>query len=76
MALFDNRMSPRNGHTFTTGIVARISGCASQREMSLDDQVDHGKEEVAELYEGPIDYRVITSKGKGENLERPELGSE
>ena len=42
MVSFENRMSPRNGHTFVTGIVARISGCASQKELSLDDQVDHG----------------------------------
>jgi hypothetical protein len=54
-------------------IVARISGCASQKEMSLDDQVDHAKEEVANLYQGPIEYRVIATKGKGEALDRPEL---
>jgi site-specific DNA recombinase len=64
---------PRNGHTLVVGIVARISGCASQKEMSLDDQVDHGKEEVAELYEGPCDYRIVATKGKGERLDRPEL---
>ena len=64
---------PRNQHTLVTGIVARISGCASQKEISLDDQVDHGKEEVAELYNGPAEYRVIATKGKGERLDRPEL---
>jgi len=64
---------PRNGHKLIVGIVARISGCASQKELSLEDQVDHGKEEVAELYSGPIEYRVIATKGKGERLDRPEL---
>ena len=41
--------------------------------MSLEDQADHGKEEVAELYQGLIDYRTIATKGKGEALDRPEL---
>lgn len=54
-------------------IIARISGCANQKEMSLDDQVDHAKEVVAELYEGPVEYRIIATKGKGERLDRPEL---
>ena len=48
------------------GIVARISGCSKQKEVSLDDQEDHGKEVVAELYEGPADCRVIATKGKGD----------
>jgi hypothetical protein len=55
------------------GIVARISGCAKQKELSLEDQEDHGKEEVAEMYRGPVEYRVIATKGKGERLDRPEL---
>jgi hypothetical protein len=41
-------VKPRNGHTLVVGIVARISGCAKQKEVSLEDQVDHGKEVVAE----------------------------
>ncbi len=64
---------PRNGHTLVVGIVARISGCANQKELSLGDQVDHAKEEVAGLYQGPVDYRIIATKGKGEALDRPEL---
>ena len=35
--------------------------------------MDHAKEEVAELYSGPTEYRVIATKGKGEALDRPEL---
>src|SRR5262245_9230514 len=69
----DCAIKPRNGHTLVVGIVARISGCANQKEISLDDQVDHGKEEVTRLYEGPIEYRTIATKGKGERLDRPEL---
>ena len=64
---------PRNGHTLVVGIVARISGCQDQKEMSLDDQVDHGKQLVAEMYDGPVVYRIIQTKGKGERLDRPEL---
>ena len=64
---------PRNGHTLIVGVVARISGCANQKELSLDDQVDHAKQVVAELYDGPVEYRVIATKGKGERLDRPEI---
>ena len=85
----DRPISPRNGHTLVVGIVARISGCANQKEVSLDDQVDHGKQLVGEMYDGAahagngngngsgggggVDYRVIATKGKGERLDRPEL---
>ncbi len=69
----NSSIQPRNGHTLVVGIVARISGCANQKEISLDDQVDHAKEEVAQLYEGSIEYRIIATKGKGERLDRPEL---
>ena len=64
---------PRNGHTLVIGIIARISGCANQKELSLDDQVDHAKQVVAELYDGPVEFRVIATKGKGERLDRPEI---
>src|SRR3954464_6657200 len=66
-------LRPRNGHTLIAGIGARISGCASQKELSLEDQVDHAKHEIAERYSGPIEYRVVATKGKGERLDRPEL---
>jgi len=66
---------PRNGHTLHVGIVARISGCTNQKEMSLDDQVDHAKQVVADLYDGPAEYHVIATKGKGERLDRPELAT-
>ena len=69
----DKELKPRNGHTLVVGIIARISGCVGQREMSLDDQVDHAKEVVAELNSGPVEYRIIATIGKGEALDRPEL---
>ena len=69
----DRELVPRNGHMLVVCIVARISGCPSQKELSLEDQVDHGKEEVAEMYDGPVEHRVIATKGKGERLDRPEL---
>ncbi|MBL8827521.1 MAG: recombinase family protein [Planctomycetaceae bacterium] len=64
---------PRNGVALRVGIVCRISGCTNQKELSLDDQEDNAKEAVADLYEGPVDYEVIATKGKGERLDRPEL---
>src|SRR5438094_7020485 len=63
----------RNGHTLVVGIVARISGCQNQKELSLDDQIDHAKEVVAELYDGQVDYRIFATRDKGEALDRPEL---
>lgn len=65
---------PRNGHTLRVLIVARISGCQNQKEVSLDDQEDHAKQEVADLYDGICDYTVIATKGKAERLDCPELG--
>jgi len=66
-------IQPMNGRALVVGIVARISGCSNQKEVSLDDQVDHGKDVVKELYEGPGEYRIISTTGKGECLDRPEL---
>ncbi len=69
----ENQLNPRNGHTLVVGIVCRISGCANQKEASLEDQEDNAKEAIAELYDGPVEFRVITTIGKGEALDRPEL---
>lgn len=64
---------PRNGHTLHVGVVARISGCASQREQSLEDQKDRANQDFDEVYDGPIEFHVISSKAKGERIDRPEL---
>jgi len=66
-------LKPRNGYQLVTLAVARISGCPSQKEVSLEDQVDHAKDEVAYLYQGDVEYDTIATKGKGESLDRPEL---
>jgi hypothetical protein len=66
-------IQPRNGHTLVVGVVARISGCANQKELSLEDQEDHARQVVADEYAGPADYRVVATTGKGERLDRPEL---
>ncbi len=73
MSRWQESIRPRNGHTLVVGIVARISGCANQKEMSLDDQVDHASQWVVERYDGPVEYRTVATKGKGERLDRPEL---
>jgi site-specific DNA recombinase len=69
----DRNLSPRNGHTLMSGLGARISGCTNQKEESLEDQTDHNKEVVTDLYTGPTEYLIIATKGKGERLDRPEL---
>jgi site-specific DNA recombinase len=45
----------------------------NQKDLSLDDQVDHAKETVADLYDGAVEYQIVATKGKGEALDRPEL---
>jgi hypothetical protein len=55
------------------GIVARISGAPNQKEQSLQDQQDHVEQVVQQPYDGPVEYRVVATTGKGESLERPEL---
>jgi len=69
----EDELKPRNGHTLIVGVVCRISGCVNQKELSLDDQEDNAKEVIADLYDGPVEFRVIATTGKGEHLDRPEL---
>ena len=69
----EEKLLPRDGHSLVVGVVCRISGCADQKEQSLEDQEDHARESIAELYDGPVEFRVIATKGKGERLDRPEL---
>lgn len=69
----ERELKPRNGHTLVVGVVARISGCENQKEESLEDQIDHAKERVRELWDGPTEFRTIQTKAKGERLDRPEL---
>ena len=52
----NERPVPRNWQTLVAAIVARISGCANQKERSLDDQVDDGRNESAALYDGPTEF--------------------
>jgi len=35
----DSKLRPRNGHILIVGLGARISGCANQKEQSLEDLV-------------------------------------
>jgi site-specific DNA recombinase len=68
-----DQITPRNSCELVVCVAARISGCPRQKEASLDDQIDHAKEVIAEYYAGPVELRIVATKGKGENLERPEL---
>ena len=69
-------IEPKNGVFPVVLNPARISGCRKQKEASLEDQHDHGAEVVSELWDGEIEkveFRLIATKGKGEDLTRPEL---
>ncbi|MES2789450.1 MAG: recombinase family protein [Planctomycetota bacterium] len=70
---FQDRLVPRNGIKLRVLIGTRISGCANQKEVSLEDQADHGKAVVQDMYDGEVEYVIISTKGKGERLDRPEL---
>ena len=76
MSIYRSRkMQPRNGHTLVVLVAARISGCQSQKDVSLEDQEEHAREVIEEIYDQEsVDFRVIATRGKGESLERPELG--
>lgn len=74
MSVSNSQLVPRNGHTLRAGLVARISGCANQKELSLEDQLDHDKEFLSEIFDGQVEFLVISTVGKGERLDRPELG--
>lgn len=69
----ESELKPRDGHLLKVGIFARISGCQDQKEQSLDDQIAHAKEAVRELYSGPVKFKIIKVKAKGERLDRREL---
>lgn len=70
----EEQVRPRNGHTLMVAMAGRISGCQGQKELSLEDQEDNGRETIVDLYIGPAEYRVIAAtKAKGERLDRPEL---
>ena len=45
----------------------------NQKDLSLEDQDDHGRAIMREHYDGHVNYRLISTKGKGEWLDRPEL---
>lgn len=42
-------------------------------DSALNDQIDHAKEAIRELYDGPVEFVIITTVAKGESLDRPEL---
>ena len=68
------KIQPKNGHTVVLMNVARISGCENQKDESLEDQQEHAREVAGELVDGfPVEYRWIATKGKGEDIVRPEL---
>ena len=73
MSTQEDRIVPRDGKILQVLVPARISGCPDQKEVSIDDQIDHAKEVVAEMYDGPVNFIVFRATAKGELLTRPEL---
>lgn len=67
------QLQPRNGGRLKVLVVARISGCQNQKELSLDDQLDHAKQEVFDMFRAPADFDAISTINKGEWLDRKEL---
>ncbi|MBL9083334.1 MAG: hypothetical protein JNK76_16080 [Planctomycetales bacterium] len=69
----DEELKPRNGHTLEVRAVCRISGCPRQKEMSLEDQEQNAREFVIDAYSHRYEFECLSTIGKGECLERPEL---
>jgi len=63
---------PRDGRVLKTVSVSRIS-TDHQDERSLEDQLAKHKNFMAGQYGGPIEWKVIKSRGSGEHLDRDEL---
>ena len=63
---------PRGGRVLKTVSVSRIS-TDHQDERSLEDQLAKHKSFMAGQYSGPIEWKVIKSRGSGEHLDRDEL---
>lgn len=53
------RQVPRNSNIKRALIVARFSGRADQRSISVTDQMVHCKRAVQDLCDGPIQYEEI-----------------
>ncbi len=49
------------------------SALRQSKRAKLEDQTDHNREIVEEMFRRPIEYLIIATKGKGELLKRPEL---
>lgn len=66
-------LKPRSGKVLNVLVATRISGCQNQKELSLEDQADHAKQDIEELYDGPCEFDIISAVAKGERLDRDEL---
>jgi hypothetical protein len=62
---------PRNEHTLVVGVVARISGGPNQKELSLDDQIDHAKQVVGLQRHRPHDVPPATRNSSQSNKAFP-----
>jgi site-specific DNA recombinase len=63
---------PRDGVALKCVAVCRIS-TEHQDERSLEDQLAKVKQDVADHYDGPVEWTLISSRGSGEHLDRQEL---
>jgi site-specific DNA recombinase len=68
-------LEPRDGHTLQVAIVARVSACVNQNKVTLEDQIDHCKEEIEArfAYRGPVNHHEISTKAPGARSDRVEL---
>src|SRR5688572_4433001 len=68
---FDPPLRPKKANCLNVVAVARISG-VSQDERSLDDQEAMLRHVVDSNFSGPMDWRVLATRGSGERLDRDE----
>ena len=72
MNMLQPALAPRDGRTLRVLGVARIS-TEHQDARSLDDQRALIERYVHDHYDGPIEFKLISSRGSGETLDRSEI---
>ncbi len=76
MGMFNKLMTPRSGNTFRVLIATRISGGPNQKIQSNVDQRANCVELAKALTTAKeFDFRTIDCVGKGEAIEREEIGA-
>lgn len=75
MRFIDPPLVPKSVGTLQVLMICRVSspGKGKQREESNEDQEVRLREYLSQIWDGPVEIRVIAGTGSGENTQRQEL---